>query len=117
VNDSLGHDSGDEVLVHVAATIQRAVRGSDVVARLGGDEFSVLLPETNQEHGMVVVQKLRKHLLEAMREKNWPITFSVGVTSFLTVPESVDEMIREADRAMYSVKLKGKDSVAAHAIG
>jgi diguanylate cyclase (GGDEF)-like protein/PAS domain S-box-containing protein len=117
VNDSLGHDSGDEVLVHVAATIQRAVRGSDVVARLGGDEFSVLLPESNQEHGMVVVQKLRKHLLEAMREKNWPITFSVGVTSFLTVPESVDEMIREADRAMYSVKLKGKDSVAAHAIG
>jgi diguanylate cyclase (GGDEF)-like protein/PAS domain S-box-containing protein len=117
VNDSLGHESGDELLVHVAATIQSAVRGTDVVARLGGDEFSVLLPETDQENGMVVVEKVRKQLLEAMQERNWPVTFSVGVTSFRSAPESVDEMIREADRVMYSVKLKGKNSVAMHAIG
>jgi diguanylate cyclase (GGDEF)-like protein len=117
VNDSMGHESGDEVLVHVAATIQTAVRGTDFVARLGGDEFSILLPETDQEQAMVVVGKLRKNLLEAMGDRGWPVTFSVGVTSFRTVPESVDEIIREADRAMYSVKLKGKDSVAAHAVG
>ena len=112
VNDSLGHESGDELLTHVAAAIQGAVRGTDVVGRLGGDEFSVLLPETDHEKGMVVVEKVRRQLLESMRKRNWPVTFSVGVTSFRTAPESVDEMIREADRVMYSVKLKGKDAVA-----
>jgi len=117
VNDSLGHESGDELLTHVAAAIQGAVRGTDVVGRLGGDEFSVLLPETDHENGMVVVEKVRRQLRESMRKRNWPVTFSVGVTSFRTAPESVDEMIREADRVMYSVKLKGKDAVAAQAVG
>jgi diguanylate cyclase (GGDEF)-like protein/PAS domain S-box-containing protein len=115
VNDSLGHEAGDELLVAVAATIQSAVRGSDTVARLGGDEFAVLLPETDQQSGEVVTRKLQHVLLSSMQEHNWPVTFSIGLISYRVPPESVSEMIRKADEAMYSVKLKGKNSVAAHA--
>jgi diguanylate cyclase (GGDEF)-like protein len=115
VNDSLGHETGDELLIKVAATIHSTVRGTDVVARLGGDEFAVLLPETDQEAGLTVVRKVQEQLLEGMRQENWPVTCSIGLTSFRDAPESVEEMVRRADAVMYSVKLKGKNSVAAHA--
>lgn len=114
VNDTMGHDAGDELLVEVAAVIHTEVRGTDTVGRLGGDEFAVLLPETDQEQGTVVVQKVQKQLLEAMQQKQWPVTFSIGLISFEVPPESIEEMVREADRVMYSVKLKGKNSVAVH---
>ena len=112
VNDSLGHEVGDELLVKVAATIHSAVRATDIVARLGGDEFTVLLPEADQEAGMTVVRKVQKQLLEAMQQEKWPVTFSIGLTSYRSAPESVEEMIRQADAVMYSVKQKGKNSVA-----
>jgi len=114
VNDSMGHDAGDELLTEVAAVIHSEVRGTDTVGRLGGDEFAVLLPETDQEQGRIVVDKVQKQLLEAMQQKNWPVTFSIGLISFQTPPESIDEMVRGADKVMYSVKLKGKNSVAAY---
>lgn len=116
VNDSLGHDAGDELLVEVAATIQSAVRTTDTVARLGGDEFAVLLPETDKDSGEVVTRKLQHALLATMQEHNWCVTFSIGLISFRTPPESVTEMIRKADEVMYSVKLRGKNSVAAHSV-
>ena len=100
--------------IEVAAVIHSEVRGTDTVGRLGGDEFAVLLPETDQQHGTVVVQKVQAQLLEAMHQKKWPVTFSIGLISFQTPPESIDDMVREADRVMYSVKLKGKNSVAVH---
>jgi diguanylate cyclase (GGDEF)-like protein/PAS domain S-box-containing protein len=112
VNDTMGHDAGDELLIRVAAIIHSEVRGTDSVGRLGGDEFAVLLPETDQEHGRVVVQKVQKQLMEVMQERKWPVTFSIGLISFQVPPESIEEMVREADRVMYSVKLKGKNSVA-----
>jgi diguanylate cyclase (GGDEF)-like protein/PAS domain S-box-containing protein len=112
VNDSQGHDAGDELLVQIAAVVHSEVRGTDSVGRLGGDEFAVLLPETNQNEGRVVVEKLQKQLLGAMQERGWPVTFSIGLISFQVPPESIEDMVREADRVMYSVKLQGKNSVA-----
>jgi len=114
MNDTMGHDAGDELLVEVAAVIHTEVRGTDTVGRLGGDEFAVLLPETDREQGTVVVRKVQERLLEAMQQKKWPVTFSIGLISFEVPPESIEEMIREADRVMYSAKLKGKNSVAVH---
>jgi len=72
----------------------------------------VLLPEADQEAGMTVVRKVQKQLLEAMQQEKWPVTFSIGLTSYRSAPESVEEMIRQADAVMYSVKQKGKNSVA-----
>ena len=73
VNDSMGHDAGDELLVEVAATIQSAVRGTDTVGRPGGDEFAVLLPETDQEHGKWLSRKCKPAARERCRENNWPV--------------------------------------------
>ena len=83
------------------------------MGRLGGDEFAVLLPETDNENGRIVVRKLQEQLLGAMQDKNWPVTFSIGLVSFETPQESIDEMVRDADRVMFSVKLQGKNSYAA----
>jgi diguanylate cyclase (GGDEF)-like protein len=111
VNDKLGHSAGDALLSLVADTIGRGIRTTDVVARLGGDEFSLLLPETGEEPAALVIRKVHKRLTATMREQGWPVTFSIGVVTFLTPPESVDEMLRTADSMMYFVKGAGKNMV------
>jgi diguanylate cyclase (GGDEF)-like protein len=112
VNDTLGHDVGDELLIEVAATLRSNLRTTDTVARLGGDEFALLLPETDQGAALLVINKVQEVLLESMRRRNWPVTFSIGLASFPVPPESVEEMVKQADAIMYSVKLKGKNSIA-----
>jgi len=112
VNDSSGHEVGDELLVEVAATIRSNLRSTDTVARLGGDEFAMLLPETSPASGAMVIHKLFEKLQASIRQKDWPVTCSIGVVSFEHPPESVDDMVRQADEAMYSAKVQGKNSVA-----
>jgi diguanylate cyclase (GGDEF)-like protein/PAS domain S-box-containing protein len=113
VNDTRGHSVGDQLLIEVAVTIRNSVRTTDVAARMGGDEFALLLPETDNDAAIVVTRKLQEALLESMRRNRWPVTFSIGVVSFAVPPESVEEMVKKADEVMYSVKLKGKNSIAA----
>lgn len=111
VNDEWGHSTGDLLLTVVAETIRKNIRSTDVVARLGGDEFALLLPETGYDAAEIVIQKVHQSLLAAMIAKAWPVTFSVGVVTFLTPPESVDRMINIADGFMYSVKHGGKNMI------
>jgi diguanylate cyclase (GGDEF)-like protein len=111
VNDQWGHSTGDALLVLVAGTIRDNIRSTDTVARLGGDEFALLLPETGFEASDVVVRKVRESLVAAMRQQGWPVTFSIGVVTFATPPESVDAMIRAADGFMYEVKHGGKNRI------
>jgi len=112
VNDSLGHQAGDALLVSVASALQESVRTIDCVARLGGDEFIVLMPETEQEGARVVVDRIRRMLVETLKEGYWSSTLSVGLVTFASMPVSIDEMIKTADDLMYSAKKGGKDSVA-----
>ncbi len=111
VNDSQGHSAGDMLLVAVATSIRNEIRSTDLIARLGGDEFVLLLPETGYEASSVVVRKIFESLNELVRRKEWPVTFSVGVVTFQTPPESVDSMLRTADGLMYAVKHGGKDRI------
>lgn len=111
VNDRWGHSTGDKVLTVVAATIRENIRSTDSVARLGGDEFGLLLPETGFDAAEVVVQKVYQTLLSAMERNGWPVTFSIGVVTFRTPPESVDGMLKVADAFMYSVKHAGKNRI------
>lgn len=111
VNDEWGHSAGDELLALVAQTIRGSLRLTDVVARLGGDEFALLLPETGSEAAQVVVQKVYQSLIAATERRMWPVTFSVGVVTFMNPPGSVDDMIKMADGFMYSVKHAGKNKV------
>jgi len=110
VNDTLGHSEGDHLLRQVAVTIRDNVRESDTVARLGGDEFALLLPETGREVAPAVAAKVRGRLRDEV-ERRWPVTFSIGMVTYLAAPASVDEMIRRADLLMYAVKSAGKDEM------
>lgn len=111
VNDQFGHACGDQVLRTVASFIKGHVRKTDIIARLGGDEFALLLPETNQESACIAISNLQKGLLEEMQRNNWPITFSIGVLTYMAAPTSTDELVKMADDLMYSVKRSGKNAV------
>jgi diguanylate cyclase (GGDEF)-like protein/PAS domain S-box-containing protein len=111
VNDSLGHDAGDELLVAVGGRIQACSRAGDTVARLGGDEFAILLEDAASEESAVA---LAGRLLEALaspfdvRGREVFIGASIGVTLHVGAAGLPDELIRNADAAMYAAKGGGK---------
>lgn len=111
VNDVYGHGTGDELLCFIAGTISDNVRRTDIVARLGGDEFILLLPESKDGDAGRVVEKLRALILEGMPQYGFPVTLSVGLLTYLAPPQSVEDMVREADTLMYSVKNTTKDAI------
>ena len=110
VNDRWGHTTGNAVLCTVARTADRSIRATDLVARVGGDEFAVLLPATGPEEAKLTFEKLHERLASAMLSRGWPVTFSIGVVTFQGPPESVDELLAQADQQMYAVKLRGKNN-------
>lgn len=111
VNDRFGHLTGDKVLRVIADCIKADIRSLDTLTRIGGDEFVLFLPETEQPGARVVLTKIRHCLAEAMKKNDWPVTFSIGVLTFLSMPSAVDEMIRLADDLMYTVKQNGKNDI------
>lgn len=117
VNDTYGHETGDELLRMTADFIQHDIRETDTIARLGGDEFAILLPETSAAGGYAAVQKIQELFHRKMGERDWPVTMSVGIVTFLSPPQSVGEVLQKADELMYSVKNSGKDGVHRAVIG
>ena len=111
INDSLGHAAGDMVLKTVVDTIQAQIRSSDSLTRLGGDEFAILLMDIDREHAEIIVQRLQTSLLEKMAVSKWEITFSIGVLTVLSMPESVDKLVSFTDSLMYDVKNSGKNAI------
>jgi len=114
LNDRAGHDVGDEALRVVAQTLRAQLRSTDVPARLGGDEFAVMLPGMDARGASQATQILQSRLLSAMEHRGWPITFSIGLATFATAPDSADEMIKRADMLMYQMKSEGKGGISEH---
>lgn len=112
VNDQFGHRVGDQLLCVVANQAQKYLRKTDMIARVGGDEFVLLLPEADQEASQIIVSKINLALLDEMQRHNWPVTFSIGVLTCRTAKSTADELIKEADELMYTVKKNGKNAVA-----
>ena len=117
INDSLGHDMGDELLMRVAERFQNSIRREDTVARLGGDEFVVLIVKNNayseqlDREAILVAQKLVQ-VMEGpfeLKGRQHNVDISIGVTTFSQHNSSVDELLRQADTAMYRTKAKGKN--------
>ena len=109
INDAMGHEAGDKLLLWVARTMQKNIRQTDSAARMGGDEFALILPNTTKDAASRVLKKLLQKLDRRMQQNRWPVTFSMGAVTFLTPPESLQEMIKRADEAMYSAKARGKN--------
>jgi diguanylate cyclase (GGDEF)-like protein len=111
VNDTMGHEAGDELLKRVGALLAGSVRKSDTVARLGGDEFVVMLNEvTNLGDAALVGEKLVSALRAPIGLKTGPATISasVGVSVYPENGESAELLLQKADQAMYASKHKGK---------
>ena len=115
VNDSRGHSEGDRVLRAIGQTLKSKLREIDIVARLGGDEFALVLPQTGEFSALQVIGKLGLELDQVMAKHKWPITFSVGVGIFPTVPDHIDRVIAFSDKLMYRVKALGGNKVL-HAV-
>lgn len=111
INDQLGHAEGDKVLRLVVSIMQEQRRQADMVVRLGGDEFALYLPGMAQDAAAQAVSQLQSTLLEAVQERDYPVTFSIGVVTYPVAPQTLQEMIDEADKLMYQVKISGKNSI------
>ena len=99
------------LLKSVVDYLKSGLRKSDLVARVGGDEFTLYMAATTQDSARVVIQKITDGLKELSKENDWHVTFSVGVITYTTGSCSIDEMMGQADKLMYSVKKSGKDGV------
>ena len=119
LNDTLGHNYGDLLLIEVAERIQSCVRGVDTVARLGGDEFVIIIEEigTNAEEASqktaLIAEKIRASLAEPYQLKDYEChsSPSIGVCLYRGNEESVDTLLKHADLAMYQAKDSGRNTL------
>jgi len=119
INDTLGHDVGDQLLKEVATRIQLQVRVGDTVARLGGDEFIVLIEELSEQPGIAasqaegVARKIMAALNRPYRlaDNEQHSTPSVGIALFVHGQGTVDELLKQADLAMYQAKAAGRNTL------
>ena len=112
INDSYGHEAGDEVLVEVARRLAGAVRGGDELARWGGDEFVAILPDTDKAGALRAAERLRAAVSEApiaAAGHELPVTVSVGWAHW--AGDTPDDLLARADRALYRAKDAGRDTV------
>jgi diguanylate cyclase (GGDEF)-like protein len=118
VNDTLGHHAGDEVIIAVAGLLKTQLRDSDVIARLGGDEFAILLPAGTVEEAAAVAAKLVRAVREEVTVLGTPrarrITTSIGVAPFTSAEETGEEVLVNADLAMYEAKEAGRNRHAVY---
>lgn len=116
VNDSYGHDVGDQVLVKISELVQGRVRACDMVARIGGEEFVVLLPDTELNAAKGVAEELRKNIaalhFEAEGEA-FKVTVTFGVTLYNGTDRAPDDILRRLDKLMYEGKQSGRNRVVA----
>ena len=112
VNDNLGHLEGDLVLARVGRILEQKCRHSNVVARYGGDEFIVLMPETSLDQARTLSERLRSALASDTLLTQRKVTGSCGVATFPAHGGTIEELIREADQAMYRSKTAGGNRVS-----
>ena len=113
INDTLGHEAGDELLKEVATRIKGCLRESDIVARLGGDEFVVMLPELNQEkHVAVVARKILAAVGQpfTLVGQEFRVTVSIGISTYPQHGLDEQTLTKNADIAMYRAKEEGKNN-------
>jgi len=110
VNDTYGHDIGDLALVELAKRLSQHLRDEDTVARLGGDEFALLFTGQNDENQVnTFIERLLTKISEPYFFENYKVSLSasIGIASYPVHANTVDELLKESDKAMYVAKKSG----------
>ena len=117
INDTLGHDAGDELLREVARRLQACLRESDLVARIAGDEFVVVLPEVEDR---ALVENVASKIIELIARpytlsgRQAEVTVSIGISIYPDDGEDEDTLTKNADKAMYQAKEAGRNAIRFH---
>lgn len=118
VNDTFGHDVGDQLLVHVVQRCKQTLPVQALFARYGGEEFVISLSGYNTEHAFQLANMLRKKLADQplqIEEQTWPISASFGLAKLNPVqPETLQQLLIHADQALYKAKRNGRNQVMPH---
>ncbi|MEI6116456.1 MAG: diguanylate cyclase, partial [Burkholderiales bacterium] len=122
INDSYGHDAGDQVLIELTRRWEKLVRSSDMLARIGGEEFCLLLNDSSSNQAMIVAEKFRLaaashpvlYQSQLAGRQEIPITVSIGIATANTLSGVlIDDIMRVADVALYEAKNTGRDHIVA----
>lgn len=111
INDTLGHDIGDEVLIEIAGIVKSEIRSSDLIARLGGDEFAILLLDIDFEKAKEILYMIQDKVRIEMARRKLNVTLSIGAMVFSVLPSTIGPMLKSVDEIMYEVKNNGKNNL------
>jgi two-component system cell cycle response regulator len=117
INDSHGHDAGDDVLRDFALRIKRSIRGIDLACRYGGEEFVVVMPETDMTVAAMVAERLRRRIAAepfaiAQGSRHVAVTISIGIAGLRGKDDTAANLLKRADQALYRAKRDGRNRVA-----
>lgn len=112
VNDQHGHAEGDRVLREATEYLSQHLRAQDLLGRMGGDEFTVLLACCSADEGKVILGRLQHGLNQAMQQRGWPVTLSVGMLHCTPQAPELQDLLTQADQLMYAVKRDGRNGMA-----
>jgi two-component system cell cycle response regulator len=116
INDTHGHDAGDDVLRDFAMRIKRSIRGIDLACRYGGEEFVIVMPETDMAVAAMVAERLRRRIASepfaiAQGSLQIPVTISIGLASLRGKDDTAAALLKRADQALYRAKRDGRNRV------
>jgi two-component system cell cycle response regulator len=120
INDTFGHDGGDDVLREFAARLRKNVRGIDLACRYGGEEFVVVMPDTDAPIARMVAERIRAEIERApftlgADGRTAKVTISIGVSTLLHGKDSIENLMKRADMALYDAKSNGRNRVVSRA--
>jgi two-component system cell cycle response regulator len=116
INDTYGHDAGDDVLREFAVRIRKCIRGIDLACRYGGEEFVIVMPETDLNVAGMVAERLRRAIAAdpfAVEKgtKRIDVTISIGIATLDNKGEPISDVMKRADQALYRAKRDGRNRV------
>ena len=116
INDTHGHDAGDDVLRDFALRIKRSIRGIDLACRYGGEEFVIVMPETDMAVAAMVAERLRRRIAAepfAIEQgaRTVPVTISIGIAGLRGKDDNAAALLKRADQALYRAKRDGRNRV------